>query len=256
MPAALATTSVIASTAGEAWGASPTAAAASETSVSASAEQSIEAPPGECCRRGPREPRTPKVRPAVGGRVRDGRDRQGKGVGSRASRAPRAAGGRAGHTRASTRARPRRSAPPGAPQQPRDARAGRRARSCDDVDARVGVVDPVDRHLVDAQAVALGQHEQLGVEEPALVLDSRQQLARDVGADRLEAALRVGEAGAQRRAQEQVVASARSARASARATTREPGASRVPIATSLWPETSGATSGSSAARSVERSTSM
>jgi len=38
--------------------------------------------------------------------------------------------------------------------------------------------------------------------------------------------------------------------------TREPGASRVPIATSLWPVSSGATSGSSARRSVERSTSM
>jgi hypothetical protein len=39
-------------------------------------------------------------------------------------------------------------------------------------------------------------------------------------------------------------------------TTREPWASRVPIATSLCPEISGATSGSSARRSVERSTSM
>ena len=39
-------------------------------------------------------------------------------------------------------------------------------------------------------------------------------------------------------------------------TTREPGASRLPIATSLCPETSGETSGSSARRSVDRSTSM
>ena len=47
----------------------------------------------------------------------------------------------------------------------------------DDVDPRVGVVDPVDRHLVDAQAGALGEHQQLGVEEPAGVLDQRQQRA-------------------------------------------------------------------------------
>ena len=39
-------------------------------------------------------------------------------------------------------------------------------------------------------------------------------------------------------------------------TTREPVASRDPIARSLWPESSGATSGSSPRRSVERSTSM
>ena len=39
-------------------------------------------------------------------------------------------------------------------------------------------------------------------------------------------------------------------------TTREPCASRVPIARSLWPDISGATSGSSPRRSVERSTSM
>lgn len=38
-------------------------------------------------------------------------------------------------------------------------------------------------------------------------------------------------------------------------TTREPRASRVPMAMSEWPEISGATSGSSAARSVDRSTS-
>ncbi|CAM5285789.1 hypothetical protein SGLAM104S_06814 [Streptomyces glaucescens] len=39
-------------------------------------------------------------------------------------------------------------------------------------------------------------------------------------------------------------------------TTREPPASREPIARSEWPEMSGATSGSSAFRSVDRSTSM
>ena len=66
----------------------------------------------------------------------------------------------------------------------------------DDVDAAVRVVEPVDRHLVDPQPAALGEHEQLGVEEPAGVLHQRQQLARDVRADRLEPALRVGEPGA------------------------------------------------------------
>ncbi len=38
-------------------------------------------------------------------------------------------------------------------------------------------------------------------------------------------------------------------------TTREPGASRVPMARSEWPEISGATSGSSAVSPVDRSTS-
>ena len=63
----------------------------------------------------------------------------------------------------------------------------------DDVDPAVGVVDPVDRHLVDAQPGPLGEHQQFGVEEPAGVLDQRQQPLGDVLADRLEAALRVGE---------------------------------------------------------------
>ena len=57
----------------------------------------------------------------------------------------------------------------------------------DDVDARVGVVDPVDRHLVDAQAAALGEHEQLGVEEPAVVADVVEQA---VAARRVRTALK------------------------------------------------------------------
>ena len=76
----------------------------------------------------------------------------------------------------------------------------------DDVDPAVRVVDPVHRHLVDAQPAALGQHQQLGVEEPAGVLDQRQQPVRHVGPDGLEAALGVGEPGGQRAAQQQVVA--------------------------------------------------
>ena len=74
------------------------------------------------------------------------------------------------------------------------------------VHARVGVVDPVDRDLVDAHALALREHEQLGVEEPPLVAHARQQLPGGVGADRLEPALRVGEAGAQHGVQQPVVA--------------------------------------------------
>jgi hypothetical protein len=58
---------------------------------------------------------------------------------------------------------------------------------------------------VDPQAVTLGEHQQLGVEEPAVVLDERQQRPRDVGADRLEAALGVAEPGPQDRSQEVVV---------------------------------------------------
>ncbi len=87
---------------------------------------------------------------------------------------------------------------------PDAAQVGHRRR--DDVHAGVGVVDPVDGHLVDPQARALGEHQHLGVEEPAGVLDERQQPAGDVGADGLEAALGVGEAGLQGAAQEQVVA--------------------------------------------------
>jgi hypothetical protein len=39
-------------------------------------------------------------------------------------------------------------------------------------------------------------------------------------------------------------------------TTRAERDSRLPIATSLWPDSSGATSGNSALRSVDKSTSM
>ena len=121
---------------------------------------------------------------------------------------------------------------------------------------RVGVVDPVHRHLVDAQAGALGQHQQLGVEEPAGVLDQRQQPPGDVRADRLEAALGVGEPGLQRAAQQQVVAAGDDLPLRAADDPRRRGESRVPIARSECPDSSGATSGSSAARSVDRSTSQ
>ncbi len=89
--------------------------------------------------------------------------------------------------------------------QPHDA-AQVSHRGRDDVHPGVGVVDPVHRHLVDPQPGALGQHQQLGVEEPAGVLGERQQHAGLLAPDRLEAALRVGESGAQAGVQQQVVA--------------------------------------------------
>ena len=74
------------------------------------------------------------------------------------------------------------------------------------VDPGVGVVDPVHRDLVNAQPGPLRQHEQFRVEEPARVRGERQQGPGRVRADRLEPALRVGEAGAEGCVQQQVVA--------------------------------------------------
>jgi hypothetical protein len=73
------------------------------------------------------------------------------------------------------------------------------------VDPGVRVVDPVHRHLMDPQPGPLGQYEQLGVEEPAVVGGQRQKLAGGVGADRLEPALRIGEACAEGGVQQEVV---------------------------------------------------
>ena len=58
---------------------------------------------------------------------------------------------------------------------------------------------------MDAKSAALGEHEQLGVEEPAVVLHEGQQLSSAIGADRLKAALRVAEPRGERRTQEEVV---------------------------------------------------
>ncbi len=74
-----------------------------------------------------------------------------------------------------------------------------------EVHPAVGVVGPVDRHLVDPQAGALGEHQELGVEEPRLILHQGQQRGGGVRADRLEATLSVAETGGQRRVQQQVV---------------------------------------------------
>ena len=92
-----------------------------------------------------------------------------------------------------------------ATQQPRDAlEIG--GRGGHDVNPAVRIVDPVHGHFVDAQSDAFGQHQQLGVEEPPGVGDVREQALCDVGADRLEATLRIGETGRQGGFQNQVVA--------------------------------------------------
>ena len=77
-------------------------------------------------------------------------------------------------------------------QTPRRSSVGGR----DDLHPRVGVVDPVHRDLADPQAEALGRDQQLGVEEPLVVLNEREQLRRRVAAQRLEAALGIAEAAA------------------------------------------------------------
>ena len=59
---------------------------------------------------------------------------------------------------------------------------------------------------MDAHACTLREHEQLGVEEPRLVLHLREQAAGDVRLQRLEPALRVREPGAEAGPDEQVVA--------------------------------------------------
>ncbi len=91
------------------------------------------------------------------------------------------------------------------PGEPGDAaQVGPRGR--EDVDPAVRVVDPVDRNLVDPRPGAFGQHQQFGVEEPPVVLDQRQQFAGHIRANRLEAALGVGEPGGQGASQDLVVA--------------------------------------------------
>ena len=102
------------------------------------------------------------------------------------------------------------------------------------------------------------ENQELGVEEPAGVLDERNEPGSDVGADRLEAALGVGgESGTQGSAEQHVVPAGDELPLRAPPTTREPRAesgNRSPR--SECPEINGATRGSSPARSVERSTSM
>ena len=124
------------------------------------------------------------------------------------------------------------------------------------VHAAVGVVDPVDRDLMDPEAVALGEEEQLGVEEPTVVADRRQELLRDVGAHGLEPALRVADPRREGRAQEEVVRTREelALRVSARPTSRASGAIRS--RGRCGRRRVARRAAASAARSVERSTSM
>ena len=74
-----------------------------------------------------------------------------------------------------------------------------------DVHARVGVVDPVHRYLTDAQTEPLRDDEELGVEEPLVVLDEREDALGRISPQGLEAALGVTETTAQRHAEDEVV---------------------------------------------------
>src|SRR5919204_4030294 len=71
--------------------------------------------------------------------------------------------------------------------------------------ARIWVLRPVDRHLVDAQVALLRKMEKLRVEEPVLVLDRGEQGLDRLAATGLEAALSVGHASAEAEAQQEVV---------------------------------------------------
>ena len=58
---------------------------------------------------------------------------------------------------------------------------------------------------MDAQTAALGEHQQLGIEEPVTVLDLGHQVPGDIGSHRLEAALSIAEADSEREAEQPVV---------------------------------------------------
>ena len=75
----------------------------------------------------------------------------------------------------------------------------------DHVDTTVGVVGPVDRHLVDPESGAFGDDEQLGVEEPPVVFHERENTLGNFAAHGLEAALGVAEFDTHRRAHQGVV---------------------------------------------------
>ena len=85
--------------------------------------------------------------------------------------------------------------PEGAPHPPETGEVAGDRRG--DVDAGVEILDPVDGNLVDSKAVALGEQQQLRVEEPAVVDDEWQQSLHDVTTARLEPTLGVGEARAE-----------------------------------------------------------
>ena len=104
---------------------------------------------------------------------------------------------------------------------------------------------------------AVRGHQELGVEEPRVVLDIRQACVSGVGADCLEPALRIGGnwvRSADRSSRLYACEITSWTRAAQRARS---GARREPIARHVVPpETSLVTSGTALSRSVERSTSM
>ena len=105
--------------------------------------------------------------------------------------------------------------------------------------ARVRVVDPIDRHLGDPQPVALGEDQQLGVEEPVVVLDRGQERPGHVAAEGLEPALRVVELRVEHQSQDPVVGAGHEL---APGTPNHPtsrASSREPMATSEWPRQQG-----------------
>ena len=59
--------------------------------------------------------------------------------------------------------------------------------------------------MVDTTLLTLGEHQEFGVEKPAIVFDGGKQDLDDVGAGRLEPALSVGEPGGQNDTQQDVV---------------------------------------------------
>src|SRR5581483_3000216 len=63
-----------------------------------------------------------------------------------------------------------------------------------EVDPGIRILDPVNRHLMYSHMPALCSHQELGVEKPRVISDQGQEVLRHVGADRLESALRIGEA--------------------------------------------------------------
>ena len=141
-------------------------------------------------------PAHPEAEAPVGRRVCDRRhgERQGagRGVAQRAGQSQEQAGvGRRRGDPDEHEAHERRAE--GQPPDP--AQVGHRRGH--DVDAGVGVIDPVNRDLMNAHPAALGGDQQLGVKEPLLVLDLGEQLREGVGADGLEPTLSVGELSAQ-----------------------------------------------------------
>ena len=74
-----------------------------------------------------------------------------------------------------------------------------------DLDAGVGIVDPVHRHLAHTQPEPLGRDEELGVEEPLIVLDQGQDSQGGLSPQRLEATLGVTESTTQEQLEEEVV---------------------------------------------------